>query len=84
MFFLKYLYFLYHTEGGSGISAELWSLQEEQGGNNEVSISPSFFFLFFFPIFLELQTAAGHELIPSAAWMIIGGNKHVWGWAVCA
>lgn len=45
---------------------------------------PLFFSFFFFPIFLELQTAAGHELIPSAAWMIIGGNKHVWGWAVCA
>lgn len=35
-------------------------------------------------MFLELYDAAGHELIPSAAWMIIGGNKHVWVWAVCA
>lgn len=82
MFFLKYLYFLspYHTGGVSGISAELRSLQEE-GGNHEVNISP--LLLFFFLIFLELQAAAGHELIPSAVWIIIGGNKHVWGWAVC-
>lgn len=79
--FSKYLYFLspHHIEGVSGIAAELWSLQEE-GGNNEVNISPSFFLW----IFLELQTAAGHELIPSAVWMITGGNKHVWGWALCA
>lgn len=54
---------------------------EGGGGNNEINISLLFFF---FLIFLGLQTAAGQELIPSAAWMIIGGNKHVWGWAVCA